>query len=326
MTPASPERPQVLFVMDPLAEIRVEKDSSFAMMLECHRRGWPTHTCALGDLYLLDGVPRAVTRPVRVFDDRRRWFEADAPQDRALGAFSVIFMRKDPPFDSEYLYATLLLDLAQAQGALVINDPRALRDCNEKLFTAWFPQCCVPTLVSRDPGRLRRFAAEQGAIVVKPLDAMGGESVFRISAGDVNTNVILETVTRHGTRTIMAQRFIPAVSEGDKRILLIDGDPIPYALARVPAVGEARANLAAGGEGKGIPLSARDRWICDQVGPELRRRGLVFVGLDVIGDWLTEINVTSPTCIRELDRIYGLNIAGRLMGVIQKRLEAAASP
>lgn len=314
----------ILFVMDPIERIRVEKDSTFAMLLECRRRGWNTHTCGIGDLYVLDGEPFATAERVHVFDDPRRWFEREKAAERALAGFSAVFMRKDPPFDNEYLYATLILDLAKARGCPVVNDPQALRDCNEKLFTAWFPQCCVPTLVTRDLDRLRRFAAEQGALVVKPLDTMGGESVFRIAPGDPNTNVILETVTRRGTRTIMAQRFIPAVSEGDKRILLIDGEPIPYALARMPAPGEGRANLAAGAQGRGVKLSARDRWICEQVGPELRRRGLLFVGLDVIGDWLTEINVTSPTCVRELDRIYGLNIAGRIMDALLPRMAGRA--
>jgi len=312
--------PQILFVMDPIERIQVRKDSTFAMLLECQRRGWAPRICGLGDLYARDGAPFATAAAVRVFDDPQRWFEAEDARETALADFDVVFMRKDPPFDSEYLYATLILDLAKARGTVVVNDPQALRDCNEKLATAWFPQCCVPTLVTRDIDRLRAFAAENGAVVVKPLDAMGGESVFRIPPGDPNANVILETVTRHGTRTIMMQTFIPAVSEGDKRILLIDGQPVPYALARVPAAGEARANLAAGGEGHGVALSARDRWICEQVGPALRRRGLLFVGLDVIGEWLTEINVTSPTCIRELDRLYGLNIAGLIMDAVAQRL------
>ena len=319
-----PEQPRLLFVMDPIERIHVAKDSTFAMLLEVQRRGWPAWACGLEGLYLTDGVPRAQVRSLRVFDDPTHWFEAGEMEDLALAEFDVIFMRKDPPFDSEYLYATLLLDLAQVQGALVVNDPQALRDCNEKLCTAWFPQCCVPTLVTRDVGRLLSFVRSQGAVVVKPLDTMGGESVFRIQDGDPNTNVILETVTRHGTRTIMAQRFIPEVSQGDKRILLIEGRPVPYALARIPRAGEARANLAVGGEGRGVALSERDRWICAQVGPELRRRGLVFVGLDVIGDWLTEINVTSPTCIRELDRIYHLNIASQIMDAVIQRLRARA--
>ena len=319
-----PEQPRLLFVMDPIERIHVAKDSTFAMLLEVQRRGWPAWACGLEGLYLTDGVPRAQVRSLRVFDDPTHWFEAGEMEDLALAEFDVIFMRKDPPFDSEYLYATLLLDLAQVQGALVVNDPQALRDCNEKLCTAWFPQCCVPTLVTRDVSRLLSFVRSQGAVVVKPLDTMGGESVFRIQDGDPNTNVILETVTRHGTRTIMAQRFIPEVSQGDKRILLIEGRPVPYALARIPPAGEARANLAVGGEGRGVALSERDRWICAQVGPELRRRGLVFVGLDVIGDWLTEINVTSPTCIRELDRIYHLNIAGQIMDAVIQRLRARA--
>jgi glutathione synthase len=231
-------------------------------------------------------------------------------------------MRKDPPLDLEYLYSTYLLEQAETRGTLVVNRCASLRDANEKLFTAWFPHCCAPTLVSRDAGRFRAFLAEQGDIILKPLDAMGGASVFRVRQDDPNTAVILETLTDHGRRMAMAQRFIPEISAGDKRILLVDGEPVPYALARIPAPGETRGNLAAGGRGEGVPLSERDYWICAQVAPVLREKGLLFVGLDVIGDYLTEINVTSPTCIRELDRQYGLDIAGQLMDAIAARLPA----
>ena len=228
-------------------------------------------------------------------------------------------MRKDPPFDMQYIYTTTLLERAEARGVLVVNKPQALRDCNEKLFTAWFPNLTPPTLVTRAAARLRDFLAEQGDIILKPLDAMGGASVFRLRTGDPNINVAIETLTRDETEYAMAQRFIPEIAAGDKRILLVDGAPIPYALARIPAPGETRGNLASGGRGVGVPLSVRDRAICAQVGPVLREKGLLFAGLDVIGDWLTEINVTSPTCIRELDKLYGLNISATLMDVIAAR-------
>ena len=229
-------------------------------------------------------------------------------------------MRKDPPFDTEYVYATYLLERAAVAGTLVVNAPDALRDVNEKAYTAWFPQCCAPTLVTRDIARLRAFVAEHREAVLKPLSGMGGASIFRVATGDPNTSVIAETLTANGTQFAMAQRFIPEISAGDKRILLVDGLPVPYAFARIPAAGESRGNLAAGGRGEGVPLSTRDRWICDQVGPALRAKGLLFVGLDVIGDFLTEINVTSPTCVRELDAAYGLNIAGALFDAIEARL------
>jgi len=310
-------------VMDPIARINIKKDSSFAMLLEAQRRGWTLLYMEQDDLYLEDGRVFARMRPLRVQDDPAGWFELGEPQERPLGELSTVLMRKDPPFDMEFLYSTYLLERAAAEGCLVINRPASLRDCNEKLFTAWFPQCCPPTLVTREPRRLRDFLARQGEIVLKPLDAMGGSMIFRLRQDDPNLGVILETSTDHGRRTIMAQRFLPEFRQGDKRILLIDGEPVPYALARIPAEGESRANLAAGGSGVGQELTARDRWICEQVGPELRARGLTFVGLDVIGDYLTEINVTSPTCIRELDAIYGINIAGTLMDAIARRLEAA---
>ncbi|MGH8591790.1 MAG: glutathione synthase, partial [Gammaproteobacteria bacterium] len=232
----------------------------------------------------------------------------------------VVLMRKDPPFDMEYIYATYLLELAEAAGVLVVNAPQGLRDANEKLFTAWFRQCCPESLVTRDRTRIRSFLEEHGDIILKPLDGMGGISIFRVRAADPNTNVIIETLTAHGRRFMMAQRFIPEITEGDKRILLIDGHPVPYALARYPAPGETRGNLAAGGRSAGVALSERDRWICAEVGETLRRKGLMFVGLDVIGDYLTEINVTSPTCIRELDALYRLDIAGQLMDAIEQRL------
>lgn len=300
-------------LMDPIGSINVKKDSSFAMLLAAQRRGWELLYMEQPDLFLRDGRVYAHMRRLRVQDDPKGWFELAAPHTEALAKLDILLMRKDPPFDMEYIYTTHLLDRAQAEGTLVVNRPASLRDCNEKLYTAWFPECCAPTLVTRSKAQLREFLAEHGDIIMKPLDGMGGASIFRVHAGDPNTGVILETLTEHGSRFAMAQRFIPDISAGDKRILVIDGEPVPYALARIPAEGESRGNLAAGGRGEGVELSARDRWICARVGPELRERGLTFVGLDVIGDYLTEINVTSPTCIRELDTIYGLDIAGQLM-------------
>ncbi|MGD8841973.1 MAG: glutathione synthase [Gammaproteobacteria bacterium] len=309
-------------VMDPVQSIKVYKDSSFAMLLAAQTRGWQLLYMEQADLYLRDGRSFGRTRRLEVRDQPRDWFELDAPVDQPLGELDVILMRKDPPVDMEYLYTTYLLEQAERDGALVVNRPGALRNSNEKLLATRFPDCCVPTLVSRDSARLRAFLAEHGDVILKPLDAMGGASIFRVRQNDPNISVILETLTDLGRRTIMAQSFIAEISAGDKRILMIDGEPVPYALARIPAAGETRGNLAAGGRGEGVELSARDRWICDQVAPQLRAAGLLFVGLDVIGDYLTEVNVTSPTCIRELDSLYGLDIAGQLMDTIAARLTA----
>jgi glutathione synthase len=317
----TPREPiQLGIVMDPIGGINIKKDSSFAMLLAARKRGWAIRYMELDDLFLRDGKAYARMRDLVVQDDPNGWFSFTGESIRPLHEIQVLLMRKDPPFNMEYVYATYLLEQAEAAGVLVVNEPRSLRDANEKLFTAWFPECCPPTLVSRNGGNLKEFLREQGDIILKPLDGMGGVSVFRVRAGDPNTNVIIETLTRDGTRFIMAQRFIPEIVDGDKRILLIDGEPVPYALARIPAPGETRGNLAAGGTARGQPLSPRDYWICSQVGPKLRARGLLFVGLDVIGDYLTEINVTSPTCIRELDGLYGLDIAGKLMDAIEARL------
>ncbi len=307
-------------VMDPIGSIKAYKDSTLAMLLAAQVRGWPIRYMEQGDLYLRDGKAFARSRALRLFDDPKRWFEWGEETTGPLSELDVILMRKDPPFDMEYIYTTYLLERAEEEGVLVVNRPRSLRDANEKLFTAWFPPCTPPTLVTRAAGRLRDFLAEHGDIVLKPLGSMGGESVFRLRRGEPNVNVTIETLTAHESRYAMAQRFLPEIAQGDKRILLIDGEPIPYALARVPAEGESRGNLAAGGTGTGVPLSERDRWICAQVGPTLREKGLLFVGLDVIGDYLTEINVTSPTCIRELDRQYDLHIADKLMDTIANRL------
>jgi len=309
-------------VMDPIGAIKVYKDSSFAMLLAAQARGWTLFYMEQADLYLKDGQACARTRALTVRDQESGWFDLGADQDQPLADLDIILMRKDPPLDMEYLYTTYLLEQAERSGVRVVNNPVALRNSNEKLFTAWFPDCCAPSLVSRDPDRLRTFLDQQQDIILKPLDAMGGASIFRVRVGDPNVSVILETLTELGRRTSMAQRFIPEISAGDKRILMIDGEPAPYALARIPAPGETRGNLAAGGHGEGVELSERDRWICSRVGPELRARGLLFVGLDVIGDYLTEINVTSPTCIRELDQLYGLDIAGQLMDCIESKLQS----
>ena len=307
-------------VMDPIQSIKIAKDSSFAMLLAAQRMGWELYYMEMQDLYLSEGEPLARTQRLEVEDNPDSWYRLTTQETQPLAALDLILMRKDPPFDMEYIYATYLLEQAQSKGTLVVNDPRSLRDANEKLFTALFPHCCPPTLVTRNEDQLRDFINEHGDAILKPLGGMGGASIFRLREDDPNIGVTIETLTSHGRHYTMAQRFIPEISQGDKRILLIDGEPVPYALARIPAKGETRGNLAAGGRGEGVELSERDRWICRQVGPTLREKGLIFVGLDVIGDYLTEINVTSPTCIRELDRIYGLDIAGDLMSSLEKHL------
>jgi len=309
--------------MDPIGAINTKKDSSFAMALAAQARGWSLYYMEMGDLYVRNGQAWASVRELSVRDDPKDWYSLGEANDPPLTELDVVLMRKDPPVDTEYLYATQILALAEAQGTLMVNRTQAIREANEKLASTWFPQCAPPTLVTSDQQRLRAFLEEHGDIIIKPLDAMGGASIFRIKADDPNKSVIFETLTEHGSRYAMVQRFIPEIREGgDKRILLIDGEPVPYALARVPAKGETRGNLAAGGTGIGVELSERDRWICDQVAPRLKEMGLMFVGLDVIGDYLTEVNVTSPTCIRELDAQYGLDIAGQLMDAIERKLSA----
>jgi glutathione synthase len=308
-------------VMDPIATITLKKDTTFAMLLAAQARGWELHYFESADLYARANEARGRSRLLSVKDDPRGWFVFHGERELPLAELDVILMRKDPPFDMEYIYTTYLLELAEMAGVLVVNQPRGLRDANEKFFALHFPQCCPPTLVSREPARIRQFLDEQEDLVVKPLDGMGGASVFRLRRDDPNRNVILETLTAHGRRLTMAQRYLPeVVTAGDQRILLIDGDPVPYALARIPQAGETRANLAAGGRGEGVPLGERERWICTQVAPRLREMGLLFVGLDVIGGYLTEINVTSPTCARELDAQFGLDIGGTLMNTIERRL------
>jgi glutathione synthase len=307
-------------VMDPIGSIDYKKDSTLAMLLAAQRRGWELYYMEQADLFLEDSHCHAHMARLDVRVDPLDWYTLHDAQIAPLGGLDVVLMRKDPPFDLEFLYTTYLLERAEADGVMVVNRPAAIRDANEKLYTAWFAHCCVPMRVSRDRRMLETFLHKYGDIIVKPLNGMGGTSVFRVRPQDPNLHVILETITDNGRRSAMAQRYIPEISAGDKRILLIDGEPFPHALARIPAAGESRGNLAAGATGVGVDLSERDRWICTQVGPTLRERGLLFVGLDVIGDYMTEINVTSPTCIRELDAQYGADIAGQLMEAIASKL------
>ena len=316
----NPDRLRTGVVMDPISGIKIHKDSTFAMLLEAQRRGHALYYMEPADLYVTDGQAMATMRTVTVRDDPRGWYEFGVDEVRPLSDLQLVLMRRDPPFDMDYVYLTYILELAETAGSLVINRPHSLRDANEKFFINRFPQCCVPCLVTRDSAQILDFVAEHGKSVVKPLDGMGGESVFQLNPGDDNLKVILEAITQHDQQLVMAQRYIPEITEGDKRILLVDGDPMPYALARMPGVGDFRGNLAKGGRGRGVALTDRDRWICAQVAPELRRRGILFAGLDVIGDWLTEVNVTSPTCIRELDAEFGLNIAAALFDAAEARL------
>jgi len=304
-------------IMDPISGINVKKDSTLAMLLAAQSRNWEIYYMEMNDLFVNAGVSMARTRRLSVTDDTSSWYQFNQTETIPLSNLDVILMRKDPPFDMEFIYATYILELAMKDGTLVVNRPSSLRDANEKMFINYFPQCIAPTLVTRDAALIRQFAQEHNEIILKPLDGMGGSSIFRIKHGDPNTSVTIETLTNLGTQYIMIQKYISEISEGDKRILLINGEPVDYALARVPLAGETRGNLAAGGNGKGIELSKRDRWICEQVAPTLREKGLIFVGLDVIGDYLTEINVTSPTCIRELDKIYKINISNKLMDCIE---------
>ena len=307
-------------VMDAIESINIKKDSTFAMMLEAQKRGYTLFYMQQSDLFVKGGQVFASMQSVRVEDDPQKWFELEQPIVKPLHELSAILMRKDPPFDMEYIYSTYMLELAEKQGCLIVNKPASIRSANEKLFTAYFPDCSPETLVTRDMERIKAFQKEHKQIVVKPLDGMGGSMIFQIREGDTNRNVILEAITKNGQQTVMAQRFLPEYKQGDKRILVIDGEPFPYGLTRIPAKGEGRGNLAAGASSEGIGLTQREIEICKKVGPVLKEMGLMFVGLDVIGDYLTEINVTSPTCIRELDTLYSANIAGLLMDAIDKKL------
>ena len=305
--------------MDPISGINTKKDSSFAMLLAAQKRGWELFYMEMQDLYIDDAIPMANIQSLVVKDNPDDWFSLSEPKTEALANLDIILMRKDPPFDLEYIYSTYILDHAQRLGSLVVNNPASLRNANEKMFITHFADCIAPTRVSRDMNTLFDFIKQQGDTIIKPLDGMAGQSIFRVNESDHNCKVILESMTREGSTYVMAQKFVPEISAGDKRILLIDGEPVPYALARIPADGEVRGNLARGGSGQGVELSDRDRWICEQVGPRLREMGLIFVGMDVIGDYLTEINVTSPTCIRELDSLYNIDIASQLMDALEKR-------
>jgi glutathione synthase len=315
------EQPSLGVIMDPMSEIHPEKDTTLALLLEAQRRGWQLYYLELTDLFLRYGAAWGTTRPLQVFDDLNHWYRMGDRIEQPLDQFDVLLMRKDPPVDMNYIYATYILEHAESNGTLVVNKPQSLRDANEKLYTTWFPQCMAPTIVSASIAKIKEFVEEHEKVVLKPLDGMGGKGIFKCDIHDPNITVIIETVTQSGTTYCMAQRFIPEITEGDKRIILIDGEPIPYALARVPKMGEFRGNLAAGGRGHAVTLTERDRWICSQVGPTLREKGLVLVGLDVIGDYLTEINVTSPTCVRELEAECSLDIAGSILDCIAEKLE-----
>jgi len=303
-------------VMDPIESIIPKKDTTLAIMLEAQKRGWEISVMEQKDIWLVDGEVWANATTVKVKDDTKQWHTVVESKSFPMAEFDIVLMRKDPPFDTEYIYTTYLLELAEAAGTKVFNKPQSLRDANEKLFSAWFPQCTPPNLVTRDAQRLRDFILEHKDVVLKPLHGMGGASIFKLNEKDPNINVVIEVLTKNGHSTIMAQKFIPEIKDGDKRIILINGEPIPYALARFPAPGEIRSNLAAGGEGVGVELNDRDRWICQEVGPTCKAKGLVLVGLDVIGDYLTEINVTSPTCIREIERSFDINICATFLDAI----------
>lgn len=309
-------------VMDPISAINIKKDSSFAMLLQAQQRGYQIHYMEMADLYLLEGQARAATKLLTVQEDPAGWYQFGSEQDIALSELDVILMRKDPPFDTEYIYATYILERAEDFGTLIVNKPQSLRDANEKLYTSWFSQHTPKTLVSRDAKRLKAFYQAEQDVILKPLDGMGGASIFRLKPGDANVSVIIETLTEHGNRYAMAQRFIPQISDGDKRILVVNGKPVPYCLARIPASGETRGNLAAGGRGEARPLSESDWAIANAVAPTLKAKGLIFVGLDVIGDKLTEINVTSPTCIREIEAAFPISITGLLFDEIEQLLAA----
>ncbi|HEY4646532.1 MAG TPA: glutathione synthase [Steroidobacteraceae bacterium] len=315
------DRVRLAVVMDPIGSIKPAKDSTLAMLLAAQARGWELHYLELRDAWLRDGDAWGRAAPVTVRNDPGDWFTLGERRVERLATFDVILMRKDPPFDTEYIYSTYILERAELQGALVVNRPQGLRDMNEKVFTAWFPDCCAPTLISRDMADMAAFLAEHGKIVVKPLHGMGGRSIFVLENGDKNTNVVFETLTEYGQRYAIVQRYLPEiVTRGDARVLLIDGEPVPYALARIPSAADNRGNLAAGARGEGRPLTDRDRWLSSRIGQAMRERGMLFVGLDVIGDFVTEINVTSPTGIRELDREFKLDIGALLMDAITRRL------
>ena len=314
---------RIAVVMDPIEQIKPQKDTTLAMLIAAQARGWELHYLELDDLWLRDGVAMGRARPLTVREHATDWATRGEPVVTRLGDFAAILMRKDPPFDTEYIYSTYILERAEMQGAVVVNRPQGLRDMNEKVYTAWFPQCCAPTLITRDMGDMHAFLREHGRVVCKPLYGMGGRSIFVVELGDKNANVVFETLTEYGTRFAIVQRYIPdIVTTGDSRVILVDGEPVPYALARIPTEADNRGNLAAGARGVGRPLDARDRWLAGEIGPVLRERGMLFVGLDVIGGFVTEINVTSPTGVRELGRQFGIDIAGTLMDAIARQIAA----
>jgi glutathione synthase len=308
-------------VMDPIAQIKYAKDSTLAMLLAAQGRGFELVYMEQRDLFLRDGKAFGRTRPLQVRADPLAWFTLGEPRTEGLETLGCILMRKDPPFDMEYIYTTYILDRAQETGVLVANRPQGLRDMNEKVYTAWFPQCCAPTLITRDMADMEAFLREHGKIVCKPLHGMGGRSIFVVEQNDKNMNVVFETLSDYGQKFAIVQKYLPEiVATGDSRVLLIDGEPVPYALARIPSANDNRGNLAAGAKGVGRPLNERDRWLSGQIGPALAAKGMIFVGLDVIGGFVTEINVTSPTGIRELDKQFDLNIGDMLIAAIEKRL------
>ena len=323
--------PKFAFVMDPLDNLALKKDSTLAMIRACQLRDITVFYLRQEDIHLWDGVVCGMVRTLRLKDAfcaeldaavaGDDWYTLGEEARTPLAEMDVIMMRKDPPFDMEYIYTTYYLERAEAEGVLVVNNPRSLRDCNEKMFATQFPECMPELVVSRRHDVLREFHAQHKNVVFKKLDGMGGASIFRIMENDPNLSVVLETLTGDENEQIMGQIYLPEIVDGDKRILLIDGEPIDYCLARIPSAGETRGNLAAGGRGEGRELTARDRWIAEQVGPELKRRGLTFVGIDVIGDYLTEINVTCPTCIRELDAQFSLDIGGKLIDTVLTKLK-----
>ncbi len=307
-------------VMDPIASINFEKDTTLALLLAAQKHGYEIFYMEQADLYLDNSEPYAKMGRLKVYDHPEKWFDLEKSSPQHLSQLDVILMRKDPPFDSEFIYSTYILEAAERLGTLIVNRPQSLRDCNEKVFATHFPQCTPPLIVSRDQALLSAFLEDHEEVVYKPLDGMGGTSIFRVKRGDQNLNVILETLTADGKNTIMAQKYLPEITSGDKRILVVDGVVIPYCLARIPPKGEFRGNLAVGGTGLVKPLNERDFWIAEQVSPVLKEKGLIFVGLDVIGDYLTEINVTSPTCVREIDKLHNTAIGETLMEAIEVRL------
>lgn len=317
-----PDRVRLGVVMDPIGHIKPAKDTTLGMLLAAQARGWELLYLELPDVWLRDGTAWGRIRRLTVRNDLDDWFTLAAGGTEKLADLDVILMRKDPPFDTEYIYCTYILERAEAEGALVVNRPQGLRDMNEKVYTAWFPDCCAPTLITRNMADMTAFLHEHQKVVVKPLHGMGGRSIFVLQRGDKNTNVVFETLTDYGQHYAIAQRYIPdIVTKGDARVLLVDGEPVPYALARIPTESDNRGNLAAGARGEGRPLSERDLWLARQIGPAMRERGMLFVGLDVIGEYVTEINVTSPTGARELEKQFKIDVGGMLMDAIDRRLK-----